>query len=115
MDSAEAEKPTLPASDPADAPASARHGPYVAVARLGAGGMGEVWKAWDQELSRWVALKLLHPGGEIERFKREARLAARLTHPHIAAVYQVGESGERHYIAMQYVDGRTLRAAAPSD
>jgi serine/threonine-protein kinase len=115
----EEEQPTARANAPPpnvhEAPASARHGPYVALTRLGAGGMGEVWKAWDTELRRWVALKLLHPGGEIERFKREARLAGRLAHPHIAAVYQVGESDTRHFIAMQFVDGRTLRAARPAE
>lgn len=89
---------------------AARMGKYSLVAKLGAGGMGEVWKAWDTELERWVALKLLRHEDplELERFTREARTAAALTHPHIAAVYETGEVGGRHYIAMQLVIGRTL-------
>ncbi len=79
--------------------------------KLGAGGMGEVFRAWDSTLARWVALKYLRGGDdeEIARFKREAQLAAKLSHPHIAAVFEVGEEGGRHYIAMQYVDGGTLK------
>src|SRR5574342_956045 len=97
------------AADPA-----CRLGRYVRVSRLGAGGMGEVWRAWDEGLSRWVALKLLKgsDGDEIGRFKREAQTAARIAHPNIAAVYEVGESGGQHFIAMQLVDGRTLRHLA---
>jgi serine/threonine protein kinase len=72
--------------------------------------MGEVWKAWDLDLSRWVAVKFLKGAGadEIDRFKREAQLAGKLNHPNIAAVYEVGEAGEKPYIAMQFVDGTTL-------
>jgi tetratricopeptide (TPR) repeat protein/predicted Ser/Thr protein kinase len=88
----------------------ARCGKYVRVLRLGAGAMGEVWKAWDTGLARWVALKLLKDSkpAEIARFKREAQLAAKLNHAHIAAVYDVGEDGGRHFIAMQLVEGRPL-------
>lgn len=83
---------------------------YVRVERIGAGGMGEVWKAWDRDLSRWVALKYLRGtnGEELARFEREAQTAARLSHPGIAAVYQVGRHGTTPFIAMQYVQGRTL-------
>ncbi len=103
---------TAAASDPA-----CRLGRYVRVSRLGAGGMGEVWKAWEEGLSRWVALKLLKgsDADEIGRFKREAQTAARIAHPNIAAVYEVGESGGQHFIAMQLVDGRTLRHLAGGD
>ncbi len=85
-------------------------GRYVRVARIGAGGMGEVWKAWDGPLARWVALKFLKGGDdeEIARFEREARTAGKLAHPGIAAVYDVGEDRGRHYIAMQLVDGHPL-------
>ncbi len=81
---------------------SVAEGRYVADSKLGAGGMGEVWKAWDTQLSRWVALKFLTGGDrdEIARFKREAETAARLSHPNIAAVYDVGEAGGRPFIAM---------------
>jgi tetratricopeptide (TPR) repeat protein len=99
------------------APAGAHYGPYVCLERLGAGGMGEVWKAWDGSLRRWVALKLLKGGSgeEIERFRREAHVAARLSHPNIAAIYGVGEERGRHYIAMQYVDGSTMRGLDRGD
>ncbi len=92
--------------------AGIRFGKYVRGDRLGAGGMGEVWKAWDSELNRWVALKFLKGASdsdEIARFRREAQLAARLGHPNIAAIYAF-EAGDKPYLAMQFVDGRTLRA-----
>jgi len=94
----------------------ARCGKYVRVLRLGAGAMGEVWKAWDTELARWVALKLLKDSkpAEIARFKREAQLAAKLNHAHIAAVYDVGEAAGRHFIAMQLVEGRPLSTLSRS-
>jgi len=89
-----------------------RIGKFVLRGKLGAGGMGEVWEARDTELDRAVALKLMHGDepAEAERFRREAQLAARLSHPNIAAIYEVGSSGGRPYIAMQLVDGTTLRA-----
>jgi tetratricopeptide (TPR) repeat protein len=73
--------------------------------------MGEVWKAYDTALARWVALKFLKGGDEeeIARFRREAQTAGRLHHPNIAAIYEVNEDQGRHYIAMQYVEGQTLR------
>lgn len=87
-------------------------GKYVKVSKLGSGGMGEVWKSWDGELRRWVALKFVRPEASDQgaRFRREAQMAARLHHPNIAAVYEVGESAGRPYIAMQYVPGRPLSA-----
>jgi tetratricopeptide (TPR) repeat protein len=87
-----------------------RVGKYVRVKAIGAGGMGEVWSAWDTELRRWVALKFLnsHNHDEIARFEREAQTAAKLSHPNIAAVYDVGDAGGRPYIALQLIRGRTL-------
>ncbi len=96
-------------------PSAPRFGKYVIAGKLGAGGMGEVWKAYDTQLDRWIALKFLLDGvgTQAARFKREAQMAARLTHPGIAAVYEVGEEGGRHYIAMQFVAGKTLAPGEP--
>jgi len=93
---------------------SERFGRYVRVDRLGAGGMGEVWRAYDTDLHRWVALKFLKADDpdDLARFQREAQVAARLSHANIAAVYEVGEAQGRHFIAMQLVRGRTLKAYA---
>jgi serine/threonine protein kinase len=85
---------------------------FVLVSRLGQGGIGEVWKAWDTRLGRWVAVKLpVHtPDQEnvARRFTREALAAARLSHPNIVSIYRVAEEGGRTFIVMQYVEGRTL-------
>jgi eukaryotic-like serine/threonine-protein kinase len=90
-------------------------GRYVIRAKLGAGGMGEVFLADDTQLDRRVALKFLPPETEADplaqrRLLREARAAATLDHPHICSVYEVGEADGRHFIAMQYVEGETLDA-----
>jgi serine/threonine-protein kinase len=90
-----------------------RLGAYEIVAPLGAGGMGEVYRARDTRLGREVALKVLPISGAEEprrRFLREARSAAALTDPGIATVYDVGEDAGRVFIAMELVRGRTLRA-----
>ncbi|HXX95422.1 MAG TPA: protein kinase, partial [Planctomycetota bacterium] len=102
-------------AEAAESPAS-RVGKYIRVRALGSGGMGEVWSAWDTELRRWVALKILTSQNreEIARFEREAQTAAKLSHPNIATVYDVGEEGGRPFIAMQLVRGRTL-AVFPRD
>jgi serine/threonine-protein kinase len=83
-------------------PPSARFGKFVRVSKLGAGGMGEVWKAWDADLSRWVALKFMRipDPDELARFRREAQMAGRLAHPNIAAVYEFGETAGTPWIAM---------------
>lgn len=85
-------------------------GHYVRVRELGRGGFGTVWLAWDTVLRRRVALKILKEQGpeDSARFKREAQMAAALSHPNIAAVYEVGEVGAEHFIALQYVEGDTL-------
>ncbi|HKS17562.1 MAG TPA: tetratricopeptide repeat protein, partial [Planctomycetota bacterium] len=89
---------------------SGRLGKYVRTEKLGSGGMGEVWKALDTELNRWVALKFLKEDepAVVARFQREARTAAGLSHPGIAAIYEVGEAEGRRFIAMQYVPGLTM-------
>jgi serine/threonine protein kinase len=93
---------------------------YILVKQIGKGGMGAVWKAWDKKLTRWVAIKFLLVSEEedVLRFQREAKLAARLRHPNIAPIYEVGEApatqaGEqtRHYLAMEYIDGQTMAGA----
>src|SRR5688572_10306365 len=90
---------------------------YILVKVLGKGGMGEVWKAWDRKLSRWAAIKFLLGESQegVARFKREAKMAARLSHPNIAPVHEVGEAASRqpgqpscHFLAMEYIDGSTL-------
>lgn len=82
--------------------------------RIGAGGMGEVFKAWDPDLERWVALKYLrHDDPElVERLQREARAQARVIHPGVCRVYEVGSEDGRPFIAMEYVDGVPLDVAA---
>jgi TolB-like protein/predicted Ser/Thr protein kinase len=87
--------------------------PYEIVAFIGAGGMGEVWRARDSRLEREVALKVL-PAETLAdptaraRLLREARLASKLNHPNVCTVYEVGESDGRAYIAMELVEGRPL-------
>jgi len=87
-------------------------GRYEVEARLGGGGMAEVWKGRDRVLNRTVAIKTLLPqfareGGFVDRFRREAQAAARLNHPGIVSVYDSGD-GDDPFIVMQYVEGRTL-------
>ena len=91
-----------------------RLGPYEIVSAVGAGGMGEVYRARDTRLDREVAIKVLSPGltsSELarERFQREARTIAALHHPHICAVYDVGETPEHQaFIVMEFLQGETL-------
>ncbi len=93
----------------------ARLGPYEVVALIGAGGMGDVWLATELRLGRKVALKLLPPDltrdpVRIQRFEQEARAASALNHPNVCTIHALGETDEaQHYIAMEYVEGETLR------
>ncbi|HJY27786.1 MAG TPA: protein kinase, partial [Pyrinomonadaceae bacterium] len=87
---------------------------YRIVEPIGAGGMGAVYKAYDNKLQRVVALKLLPPEyvsqeDRRRRFFQEARAASALNHPHILTIYEVGEDDGRPYIAMEYVEGDTIR------
>jgi Tol biopolymer transport system component len=91
----------------------ARLGPYEIVAPLGAGGMGEVYKARDTRLDRTVAIKILPSALAAdeqfrERFDREARVISQLDHPHICSLYDVGQEQGTAYLVMQYLDGETL-------
>src|SRR5881397_2733022 len=94
--------------------AGARLGPYEVLSRLGAGGMGEVWRARDPRLNREVAIKVLpaelsSDAGRLKRFEKEARSASALNHPNIVTIYDIGQSDSVSYIAMELVDGKTLR------
>jgi serine/threonine protein kinase len=94
-----------------------RLGPYEVLAALGAGGMGEVYKARDSRLDRLVAVKILSPAMAIssdarERFEREARAISRLSHPHVCALFDVGRDGDTLYLVMELLDGETLKALA---
>src|SRR5213596_2398518 len=89
-------------------------GRYMIVRKLGAGGMANVYLAEDQELGRRVAIKILnerHANDEqfVERFRREAKNAAGLSHPNVVSVYDRGEAEGTYYIEMEYVEGRSMK------
>ena len=91
-----------------------RLGPYEVLSALGAGGMGEVWKARDTRLGREVAIKVLpaevaSDPSRLKRFEKEARSASALNHPNIVTIYDIGSVDSVSYIAMEKVDGKTLR------
>jgi eukaryotic-like serine/threonine-protein kinase len=81
---------------------------------IGTGGMSTVYRAWDQTLEREVAIKLMHrevaaDSDQLERFRREARAVAQLSHPHVVTVIDAGEDNQRPYIVFEYVQGETLK------
>src|SRR5512141_163746 len=89
-------------------------GPYEVIAPLGAGGMGEVWRAQDPRLGRSVAIKVLPDdvigdAARVSRFHAEARAASALNHPNIVTVYDIGEDAGRTYLSMELLEGATLR------
>src|SRR5262249_55876493 len=87
-------------------------GRYMILERIGSGGMGVVYAAYDPVLDRRVAIKVLHAQGEEARTRllREGKGMARLSSPHVITVLDVGTAGERDFVAMELVDGSTLRA-----
>ena len=111
---AAAQAPDQPARTP-EAPLGAGSivGRYVVLSQLGAGGMGVVYAAYDPELNRRVALKLMHTRTLVatagkDRMLREAQALARLSHPNVVTIYDVGSVGNRVFLAMELVDGTTL-------
>src|SRR5437016_8794272 len=95
-------------------PIGTRLGAYEIVGSVGAGGMGEVYRARDARLQRDVAIKILPESlsqdrSAVARFQREAQAASALNHPHILNIYEVGRIEERDYIAMELIGGETLR------
>src|SRR6266581_7731805 len=100
--------------------AGTKLGRYEIRSKIGEGGMGEVYLAEDMQLRRRVALKILPPEvasnqDRMRRFEQEAQAAAALNHPHIAHIYEIGESESVNFIAMEYIDGETLREAIHRD
>src|SRR6478752_7299375 len=90
-----------------------RLGPYEIVEAVGAGGMGEVYKARDTRLERTVAIKVLpdhlSQNEEVrQRFEREAKTISQVTHPHICALYDVNREGETEYLVMEFLEGESL-------
>jgi serine/threonine protein kinase len=95
-------------------------GRYVVLERIGAGGMGVVYAAYDPELGRRVALKVMQPSaggstGGHARMLREAQALARLSHPNVVTIYDVGSAGEQVFLAMELVDGKTLDDLTPRE
>ena len=91
-----------------------RLGPYQVISVLGVGGMGEVYLAHDERLNRKLALKLLpeqftRDAARLRRFERESQTASALNHPNIITIYDIGRIEDQHFIAAEYVEGRTLR------
>ena len=106
---------TLTAAGP---PPSRQFGPYRVISPLGAGGMGEVYRAHDGKLGRDVAIKTLpyrfaRDPDRLARFRREARTLASLNHPNIAAIYGLEESGDVDCLVLELVEGETLRGPLP--
>src|SRR6476661_3276784 len=111
--------PELVTNDKAGALVGKLIGHYRIESLIGVGGMGEVYLARDERLGRKAALKLLPDKltideAQLSRFKNEARSASALNHPNILTVYDIGAEGDRQFIAMEFIEGVTLRASITS-
>lgn len=110
-DTIDAPQPDERAATPAEVPS--RIGRFVIVTRVGEGGMGQVFSAYDPDLDRKVAIKLVRDLGSesphtVARVKQEAQALARVSHPNVVQIYEAGEASGRVFIAMEYVEGRSL-------
>src|ERR687887_551682 len=110
----EAANATAPAGKMTTLVGTMLNGRYRLDAQIGTGGMSTVYRAFDQTLERQVAIKLMHreiasDSDQLERFRREARAVAQLSHPHIVGVIDAGEDEGRPYIVFEYVEGATLK------
>ncbi|MCR4412944.1 MAG: serine/threonine protein kinase, partial [Thermoguttaceae bacterium] len=88
-------------------------GNYILLDRLGEGGMGQVFKAWHRRMERVVAIKMLppratHSSEAVQRFQREVKAAARLSHPNVVTAYDADQAGDTHFLVMEYVEGQDL-------
>jgi serine/threonine-protein kinase len=106
--------------DRARADPSRRFGRYLLLSELGRGGMGVVHRAWDESLGKEVALKVLEAKGPnaatlVRRFEREGEAIGKLRHPNIVTVHDAGEAQGKHYLAMELIEGRTLKARVAKD
>ncbi len=116
MESTQVATATLPASEHPRGPSAdpGTIGRFAVLRRLGEGGMGVVYSAFDEQLGRRVAIKLLHRASDSDlaraRVYHEAQALARLSHPNVVQVYEVGEHDDALYVAMEFVTGETLRA-----
>jgi eukaryotic-like serine/threonine-protein kinase len=102
------------ASRPTESILGHKIGNYEILSLIGAGGMGEIYLAHDVRLDRRIALKFLpeqftNDPAQVRRFEREARAASALNHPNIITIYEVGKEGNTHFIATEFIEGRTLR------
>jgi len=100
--------------------AGSKLGPYEILGQIGAGGMGEVWRAKDPRLGRDVAIKVLptsfsQDADRLRRFEQEARAAGVLNHPNITAVYDIGTHDGAPYVVQELLEGETLRTALSGD
>src|SRR5205814_1839956 len=117
-DSATVNGSAPPASPPVSRPSPSHTdlqsvGRFVVRGKLGSGAFGTVYRAYDPQLDREVALKVPNPGvmtdpKRAERFLREAKAAANLRHPHIVPVFDAGQDGDQYYIASAFIDGKPL-------
>src|SRR5690348_12765675 len=100
-------------------PENSKLGPYEILTPIGAGGMGEVYRAKDPRLHRTVAIKVLPADlagnpDRLLRFQQEARSASALNHPNIVTIYEIGSTDSVHFISMEFVEGKSLRETLES-